>query len=367
MNGPENPQTREPARRAMHIVLFSPGDHEHKSPKVVYFADWLTRQGHAVTLLCVGAPVWLRDSALRVRLLKGESWAKPFRYLSYFLQLRRLLARRPADLLMAVNDPGAVVGAWASLWTGLPLVVLAQERTAAPGGSLKLAVLAWHYRRAGVVLDTSPQAAQWRRCVMKLRRRTGSFLNVPPPASAGGGAQAAAGSVLRLVYAGYVSEWQCLKELVRAVARVDADVGLDIYGPGDRRYLRELSGEIEALSLGGSVRQHDSVPRDRLAGILAEAHAGVVLYDTDGTDDAASRYCSPNKLFEYVSLGLPVLASRQETLLSWVEGRGVGVCVDPADATAIAAGIVKLTDPELRRRMSASALRAHSVGGFKFV
>ncbi len=52
----------------------------------------------------------------------------------------------------------------------------------------------------------------------------------------------------------------------------------------------------------------------------------------------------PNKLFEYVAAGLPVLCSDLPVMAGVVRGAGLGEVVDHEDPAAIAVGALKLLD-----------------------
>jgi glycosyltransferase involved in cell wall biosynthesis len=63
-----------------------------------------------------------------------------------------------------------------------------------------------------------------------------------------------------------------------------------------------------------------------------------------------------HKLFEYMSAGLPVIVSDFPDWRRFVEENGCGICVDPLDPAAIAAGIRRIVDdPDAAQRMGARA------------
>jgi glycosyltransferase involved in cell wall biosynthesis len=66
-------------------------------------------------------------------------------------------------------------------------------------------------------------------------------------------------------------------------------------------------------------------------------------------------YALPNKIFEYMAAGLPVLAANFPEARKMVEGNGVGLCFDPYDPKSIAAQIRKLAEePEFAVRCRAA-------------
>jgi glycosyltransferase involved in cell wall biosynthesis len=60
----------------------------------------------------------------------------------------------------------------------------------------------------------------------------------------------------------------------------------------------------------------------------------------------------PNKVFDYMAAGLPVLLVIDGVIREVVEAAGCGIFVPPGDAQALAEAALKLAaDSELRRRM----------------
>lgn len=66
----------------------------------------------------------------------------------------------------------------------------------------------------------------------------------------------------------------------------------------------------------------------------------------------------PVKLFEYMAAALPVVASNIPLWVEVVDGHRCGLCVDPADARAIAAAVEALLQASERREMGARGRRA---------
>ena len=66
-------------------------------------------------------------------------------------------------------------------------------------------------------------------------------------------------------------------------------------------------------------------------------------------------YALPNKIFEYMAAGLPVLAANFPEARKMVEGNGVGLCFDPYNSQSIAAQVRRLAEePALAQRCAAA-------------
>ena len=145
---------------------------------------------------------------------------------------------------------------------------------------------------------------------------------------------------------GIITMARGLREMVEAIAHVrDAAARLVLMGTIGTPEL-----EREALAMPGWSRvQHlGFVGRGELAERLAVARVGlVVLHPERGYLESL-----PIKLFEYMSAGLPVIASDFPYWRELLEPIGCATLVDPLDPVAIAGAIDELlADPERAEEM----------------
>lgn len=96
------------------------------------------------------------------------------------------------------------------------------------------------------------------------------------------------------------------------------------------------------------------IPAHELDAVLRGGEVGTVLVPDEGL---SYRYLLPNKLFEYIQAGLPVLASPLPEMASVVVGRGLGRCAEASDSRAIASQLDVLLDPGRQSRWQ-DALRS---------
>jgi glycosyltransferase involved in cell wall biosynthesis/SAM-dependent methyltransferase len=140
-----------------------------------------------------------------------------------------------------------------------------------------------------------------------------------------------------LLFLGALSLNRNLEALVAAMASVRTpDVVLVLVGPGDDKR-RELEGIARGSGvLGTRVFFHPPVPQADVLRLTGAADAGVIPYPHI---DLNSRLCTPNKLFDLLVAGVPILANDSPELRRFVPEQGVGMAWPFTDAAAIAAGI----------------------------
>lgn len=95
--------------------------------------------------------------------------------------------------------------------------------------------------------------------------------------------------------------------------------------------------------------------RPQVANVLARCAGGLVTFlPAPNHMDA-----QPNKMFEYMSAGVPVIASNFPLWREIIEGNDCGLCVDPLDPMAIAQAIDYLvTHPQEAERMGGNGQQA---------
>ena len=152
-------------------------------------------------------------------------------------------------------------------------------------------------------------------------------------------------------YVGGISAIRGIREMVQAMEYVDPGVDLSLVGTFESA---RLEAEVQAMPGWARVRAHGFQPRNAVKELLERSFAGLVTFHPAPNHLEAQ----PNKMFEYMSAGVAVIASDFPAWRKTVEGTGSGACVDPLDPVAIAAVINALAaDPERAAQMGASGRR----------
>ncbi len=160
-----------------------------------------------------------------------------------------------------------------------------------------------------------------------------------------------------VLYQGWISAERNLAALVQAAAILPEDAWLVMIGYG--AYEPELKRLAENQPWSGKVRFLGRVEPQEMLALTAGADLGVIPYQPV---DLNHRLCSPNKFFEYVQAGVPVLAEALPFFEEMKVRRGVvevGRLGTPAGMAEAIRGL--LADPARLERMRGACRQAAEV------
>ena len=155
-------------------------------------------------------------------------------------------------------------------------------------------------------------------------------------------------------YAGHLYPWKGVDVFVRALAQLPNLRGLIVGGHDGEPDVARVRSLVDALGIGERVEITGLVPPGAVASRIAAASV-LVLPNT--ATAISERYTSPLKLFEYLMLGKPIVASRLPALAEVLTDEQTALLVAPDDAGALAAGLSRIiSDPALASRLGRAAL-----------
>jgi glycosyltransferase involved in cell wall biosynthesis len=133
------------------------------------------------------------------------------------------------------------------------------------------------------------------------------------------------------------------EELVQAMQYV-SDAHLFIIGGGD--VFEELKKLIEQLNLSAKITIKDKMPKTELLQYTFNADIGISI---DKDTNLNYHFSLPNKIFDYIQAGIPVLASDLPEIKSIIERYTIGCIIDKHDPKHIAEKInYMLNSPALK-------------------
>jgi len=157
------------------------------------------------------------------------------------------------------------------------------------------------------------------------------------------------------LYQGTLQPNRGLDVLVRASLFLEPDIVIVLMGKGDEPTLSQLAELIESEGVADRIKILPAVPYAELLDWTASADIGLNVLPPDYS--LSIRWCLPNKLFEYLMAGLPVLTSQLDAVADVIKTHDVGQVVSSLDPAEVGAAITSmLADPGVLARMHLNAL-----------
>lgn len=153
-------------------------------------------------------------------------------------------------------------------------------------------------------------------------------------------------------YVGGITSIRGIREVVQSLDLLKSSARLNLVG---RFSEPQVETQVKALAGWGCVNEHGQLGREGVRDVLGNSLAGLVTFHPMPNHIDAQ----PNKMFEYMSAGIPVIASDFPLWREIIEGSNCGVCVNPLDPAAIGQAIDHLvTHPELAAELGRNGQRA---------
>lgn len=148
----------------------------------------------------------------------------------------------------------------------------------------------------------------------------------------------------KVCYIGGVTKIRGLAEIVDAL-ELSGGVRLDLAGEFSNR---DFEQSIKSKKGWTQVNELGFINREKSLEVKKKSLAGLVTF----LPVANHINAQPNKIFEYMASGLPVIGSNFPLWKTIIEDNQVGICVDPTDPKEIADAIVYILEhPDVAKKM----------------
>jgi glycosyltransferase involved in cell wall biosynthesis len=166
------------------------------------------------------------------------------------------------------------------------------------------------------------------------------------------------GSEVRIaLYQGYIQANRGLDRLVRAAKFLRPNTVIVIMGGAIEPLCSQLDALIDSEQVADRVKVLPAVPYTELLDWTVSADIGLTIFPPDYS--LSIRFTLPNKLFEYLMAGRPVLSSQLDAIAEIIKNYGVGQIVSSLKPEDLGAAInAMLADTVALTRMHNNALKA---------
>jgi glycosyltransferase involved in cell wall biosynthesis len=144
------------------------------------------------------------------------------------------------------------------------------------------------------------------------------------------------------LYVGALTTGRGLELSIMALNHID-DVRLRLVGPARPAYLAELVELADREGVSDRVEFAGAVSPDELVETISEASVGLALIQPVCL---SYRMSLPNKVFEYVAAGLPVLGSDLPAISALVNEHRIGLLAEPGEVEDVAIKLGEMLEPD---------------------
>ncbi len=329
-----------------------------------------SRHGYEVSVIALKSPEVDEISILEnigIQRLKIPSWeGGPLKFLFFNWKLFRHLLKRDIGILHAHDLwvlPGSVCAAW---FKKAPVVYDAHEfyRGLEIFNQKKLSGKIWaltewlFIRFAKKILTINASHGDLYKKTYPRIFQPEVIMNLPERK---GNAHASELPLFHdrknsILFQGIFKPGRALPQVIRAFAETDNGT-LEFVGHGEiEQQLKQLTLELE---LSEKVYFLGKADWKDLCRRTQQAKAGLVLFEPTSIN---YKYASPNKFFEYVMAGTPLIASDIPTFREFISEHEVGILVNPDSGEEIISAIRSLlTNEKLWNKYHQNCLKAREV------
>ena len=365
-----------PMRLCMHVRGVVRLDH-----RVMREATALRDAGFAVTILDfendLTRPVEEDLGGMHVKHIMKPNWLLPahsrvghlIKSTQKLVYTTIQLIRMPADIYHAHDDNALAACYIAARWHRkllifdaheLPLNSLSDKRRSWLSALLKNLFTRMIRNCAGIITVSSPIAQEI--CHLYHIPQVSLIRNLPvyqalPKSDRLRQHLGLSPSVKVALFQGNIDPNRGLDKLVHTAKFLDRDIVIVIMGKGVGVTPAELEASAKSEGVTDRIRIIPPVPYEELLNWTASADIGLIVSSPDYSLNV--RMSLPNKLFEYLMAGLPVLSSQLPAVAEVINTYDVGQIVSSLVPAEIAAAInAMLKDQAALERMHRNALEA---------
>lgn len=138
----------------------------------------------------------------------------------------------------------------------------------------------------------------------------------------------------QVCYAGVISEARGIKVMIRAAYQCQVKLAL-----AGQFICEQLFEECRQMPEWSAVDWYGYVGPDKVRQLMSESMVGFLLLQ-------ASQHYHPLKLYEYLAMGLPIIATHFPQWVRFIEQQELGYCVDPINVEQVVKVLSRLTEDE---------------------
>lgn len=174
---------------------------------------------------------------------------------------------------------------------------------------------------------------------------------------------------VRVLYVGVMGADRFTPEMIDIFRELAPQYSLDLVGPTMPTYKDELEAKLKSAP-APNIRILPAIPHGEMSNLIQDYHIGIAFYRND---NLCNYYCAPNKVYDYLMNGVPVVANDYPGLRKVLEDGKVGACVKEVDLENFKTALSRIVDEkrwdniteEVRHRYSWEAQNSGYIALFR--
>lgn len=146
------------------------------------------------------------------------------------------------------------------------------------------------------------------------------------------------------IYFGSIQPGRYIEEIILAGKYLSNGFRIVVLGPSNKAHMDYLKKLVEINGIENKIIFEEPLPYELLLERVGIEDVSLVFYDNKSLNNY---FCSPNKLFESIMVGLPIIASNNPILKKIVGENEIGIILDEIVPYKIAKAIMDISKKDL--------------------
>ncbi len=277
------------------------------------------------------------------------------RHLNFNIQASTLIRNMRPDFVLCEELYGSLSGAIVKITNPKIVFIFDCNELFMHMGMKQVKLLLWRpihnlvYSKADVVLHAENQRLQF--CKNKYKNSAKHVLleNLPKVNLIPNSYKRTPNKKIRVLYLGAFLPDRCCEEIILAFAGLSTEfASCDFIGFGNPKYQSKLENLIKESDIS-NVRILPPVSHDSMLKTIESYDIGLAFYRNLNLNQY---YCAPNKIYDYLICGLPVISNNYPGLLDVLEQNQIGVCISQITPNHLTDALTKIINNDLQKNIT---------------
>ncbi len=205
------------------------------------------------------------------------------------------------------------------------------------------------FRKADIIMHAEEQRLQYCKTHYKTKGEHFLLKNLPKFELIDLSSKINKNNPIKVLYLGALLPDRFCEKVIDAFAGIDPDIAVcDFIGFGKPKYEDKLRNRVDRHNLK-NVRFLSPVENQKVKETIAAYDIGLAFYQNINWNQY---YCAPNKIYEYIVCGVPVITNNYPGLVKTIQDNQIGICIDKIDSLTLYNAIIKIINDHYKLKIT---------------